>query len=104
MNSLSQSLTALPAPSEREPLARPETLHFSRKLYRYAKGPITEGAVAVGDWGSSGEYPFRHRLRRCHLPQGDGFSTAGNSLIALDTLATSLRPWLSLRESWRGSA
>ena len=21
-----------------------------------------------------GVYPFRHRLRRCHLPQGDGFS------------------------------
>ena len=20
-----------------------------------------------------GNYPFRHRLRRCHLPQGDGF-------------------------------
>ena len=23
------------------------------------------------------EYPFRHRLRRCHLPQGDGFSDGG---------------------------
>ena len=22
-------------------------------------------------------YPFRHRLRRCHLPQGDGFSSSG---------------------------
>ena len=44
MNSLSQSLTALPAPSEREPLAHLETLRFSRKLYRYAKGPILEGA------------------------------------------------------------
>ena len=43
-NSLSQSLTALPAPSEREPLARPEDLHFNRKLYRHAKGPIPEGA------------------------------------------------------------
>ena len=21
--------------------------------------------------------PFRHRLRRCHLPQGDGFSCGG---------------------------
>ena len=41
-NSLSQSLTALPAPSRREPLARPETLHLSRKLYRYAKDPIPE--------------------------------------------------------------
>ena len=53
LNSLSQSLTALPAPSGREPLTRPETLHFSRKLCRHAKGPISEGAVAVGDWGSS---------------------------------------------------
>ena len=52
-NSLSQSLAALPAPSRREPLARPGTLHFRRKLCRHAKGPISEGAVAVGDWGSS---------------------------------------------------
>ena len=43
-DSLSQSLTALPAPSGREPLARPQALRFSRKLYRYAKGPISEGA------------------------------------------------------------
>ena len=43
-NSLSQNLTVLPAPSEREPLAQPPTLHFSRKLYRHAKGPIPEGA------------------------------------------------------------
>ena len=43
-NSLSQSLTALPAPSKREPLARPEALHLSLKLYRHAKGPILEGA------------------------------------------------------------
>ena len=42
LNSLSQNLTVLPAPSEREPLARPQTLHLSRKLYRYAKGPIPE--------------------------------------------------------------
>ena len=33
-NSLSQSLTALPAPSEREPLARPEDLHFNREQAR----------------------------------------------------------------------
>ena len=42
LNSLSQNLTVLPAPSEREPLARPQTLRLSRKLYRYAKGPILE--------------------------------------------------------------
>ena len=53
LNSLSQSLTALPAPSGREPLAKPEALQLSRELSRYAKGPILEGAVAVGDWGSS---------------------------------------------------
>ena len=23
------------------------------------------------------EYPFRHRLRRCHLPHGDGFGDGG---------------------------
>ena len=28
-------------------------LCFSLELCRYAKGPISEGAVAVGDWGSS---------------------------------------------------
>ena len=43
-NSLSLCF-AKPAPSEREPLARPDTLHFSRKPYRHAKGPIPEGAV-----------------------------------------------------------
>ena len=44
LNSLSQSLTALTAPSEREPLAYPQTLCPNRKLYRHAKGPILEGA------------------------------------------------------------
>ena len=43
-NSLRQNLMVLPAPSEREPLAQPDTLRFSWKLYRYAKGPISEGA------------------------------------------------------------
>ena len=46
-NSLSQNLMVLPAPSEREPLAQPDTLRFSWKLYRYAKGPISEGAVTA---------------------------------------------------------
>ena len=60
LNSLSQSLTALTAPSGREPLARPQALHFSRKLCRHAKGPIPEGAVErMRDWGSSA----RERLR-----------------------------------------
>ena len=43
-NSLSQSLSALTAPSGREPLAKPETLQFNRQLCRHAKGPIPEGA------------------------------------------------------------
>ena len=43
-NSLSQNLTVLPAPSEREPLAQPGTLQFEWKVCRYAKGPIPEGA------------------------------------------------------------
>ena len=50
-NSLSQSLTALPAPSGREPLARPQALHFRRKLSRHAKGPISEGAVERSETG-----------------------------------------------------
>ena len=58
LNSLSQNLTVLPAPSGREPLAQPETLHLSRKLCHHAKGPIPEGAVAVGDWGSSSKPPL----------------------------------------------
>ena len=55
-NSLSQSLTALPAPSRREPLTRPQALRFRRKRYRHAKGPIPEDDfprpgedVAAGD-------------------------------------------------------
>ena len=50
-NSLSQNLSVLPAPSGREPLARPQTLHLSRKLCRYAKGPISEGAVERSETG-----------------------------------------------------
>ena len=46
-NFLGQNLTVLPVPSEREPLAQPDTLRFSWKLYRYAKGPISEGAVTA---------------------------------------------------------
>ena len=46
-NSLRQNRMVLPAPSEREALAQPDTLRFSWKLYRYAKGPISEGAVTA---------------------------------------------------------
>ena len=78
-NSLSQSLTALTAPSGREPLARPDAFHFSLKLYRHAKGPISEGALAEGDWGSSptekgcqpiGRQPFPEENKENTRPKG----------------------------------
>ena len=33
-----------------------------------------------------GKYPFRHRLRRCHLPQGDGFIGRLISMVNIDSL------------------
>ncbi|RHV53840.1 hypothetical protein DXB44_05725 [Faecalibacterium sp. OM04-11BH] len=33
-----------------------------------------------------GKYPFRHRLRRCHLPQGDGFIGRLISMVKVDSL------------------
>ena len=51
LNSLSQNLTVLPAPSGREPLAHPQASHFSRRLCRHAKGPIPEGAVERSETG-----------------------------------------------------
>ena len=89
-NSLSQSLTALTAPSGREPLARPDAFHFSLKLYRHAKGPISEGAVAVGDWGSSptekgcppiGRQPFPEENKENTRPKGQ--SEYQNILLSL---------------------
>ena len=84
-NSLRQSLTALPAPSRREPLTCPQALRFSRKLYGHAKGPIsgddfpgrgkmspqvTKGeSVAIGDWGSSAACALSVIAARCHLSQ-----------------------------------
>ena len=79
LNSLSQSLTALPAPSGREPLAKPETLRLSRKLCRHAKGPISEGAVAVGDWGSLlPGAPLQSLLRKASSPKGEPLDAAAN--------------------------
>ena len=37
-------------------------------------------------------------------PKGRAKSTAGSFLIMPNTLATNVTAWLSLRESWRGSA
>ena len=76
-NSLSQNLTVLPAPSEREPLALPEALHFSQKPSRHAKGPISEGAVCAADWGSSGRYPLRLTMF-ASSPKGTPLRYAGN--------------------------
>ena len=45
-NSFSQSLTALPAPSGEGAFGK------EVKLYRTAKGPISEGSVIEGDWRS----------------------------------------------------
>ena len=59
LNSLSQNLTVLTAPSEREPLAWRQGFWLKRKVCL------------------PGSYPFRQSLRLCHLPQGDGFSGGG---------------------------
>ncbi len=70
-NSLSQNLTVLPAPSGREPLARPQTLHFSRELCRHAKGPILEGAVERSETGGVLPKNKTHKFRRtCASWQG----------------------------------
>ena len=91
--SLRQSLTALPAPSGREPLARPEAFRFSRKLYRHAKGPISED-----DFPRRGSTPSVLPLRvKPPSPRGRLFAVAGSFLIAPNTLATGFKPWLSLR-------
>ena len=78
-NSLSQSLTALPAPSGREPLARPGTLHFRRKLYRHAKCPIPEDDFPRPMPDSpKGEYPFRlAAARQATFPKGTAFRGGG---------------------------
>ena len=71
-NSLSQNLSVLPAPSGREPLARPQALRFSRELYRYAKGPILEGAVERSETGGVQASTPSGAARQ--LPQGDAFA------------------------------
>ena len=63
-NSLSQSLTAL---------------HFSRKLYRHAKGPISEDDFHRPMLDSpKGEYPFRlAAARQATFPKGTAFRGGG---------------------------
>ena len=75
-NSLSQNLSVLPAPSGREPLARPQTLHFSRELCRYVKGPISEGAVERSETGKFRKEP--PQALRASSPKGTPLRYAGN--------------------------
>ena len=49
----------------------PGALQYTRELSHYVKSPISEGAVAVGDWGSYGTHPLSFAARQ--LPQGDAF-------------------------------
>ena len=75
-NSLSQNLTVLPAPSEREPLARLRALRFSRELCRYTKGRTLSGSLrspdspfcryATSSPGAGEVFPLRGSF--CHLP------------------------------------
>ena len=112
-NSLSQSLTALPVPSRREPLMRPQALRFSRKLYRHANGSISEDDVprpgedvAKRQKGESVERsetggvqrraPSPSSLRDATSPKGRGKSTTGSLLFVPNALATDFKPWLSL--------
>ena len=71
LNSLSQSLTALTAPSEREPLAYPQTLCPNRKLYRHAKGPILEDDFprSGGRCRAATKRGIRRRRRLGEYPQ-----------------------------------
>ena len=83
LNSLSQNLTVLPAPSGREPLAKPHTLHFNRKLYRYAKGPILEGAVERSETGGVQERtPSVIACGDATFPKGTALAVAGNFAAA----------------------
>ena len=68
-----------PAPSGREPLARPGTLHFRRKLYRHAKCPIPEDDFPRPMPDSpKGEYPFRlAAARQATFPKGTAFRGGG---------------------------
>ena len=83
LNSLSQNLTVLPAPSGREPLAKPHTLHFNRKLYRYAKGPILEGAVERSETGGvQARTPSVIACGDATFPKGTALAVAGNFAAA----------------------
>ena len=80
-NSLSQNLTVLPAPSERE-LFEVEVKFLV--AFDTLALELTACALSVKAYGFDSS------------PKGRAKSTARNFLIAPNTLATSLRPWLSL--------
>ncbi len=62
-------------------------LRFSRKLYRYAKGPISEGAgierSEMTGGVSPGVRPLRHRYAMPPLPKGEARARPEASLLNL---------------------
>ena len=53
-------------------LPQSKPIGFDSSLWEGAFG-IAAKFPAKEQSGLPGSDPFRHRLRRCHLPQGDGF-------------------------------
>ena len=76
-----------------------QAFRFSRKLYRYAKGPIPEGAVAVGDWGS-------FNVLALSVTYGDsspkGRASGETGGFAILSVTFPLCQGLSLWERWHG--
>ena len=62
------------------------------RLTTFASSPKGEHALSVKAYGFASS------------PKGRAKSTTGSFLIMPNTLATIITAWLSLRESWRGSA
>ena len=78
-NSLSQNLTVLTAPSEREPLAKPESLQLSQKLSRYAKGyPLRLTTFASSPKGTPLHYAGNLTAATKSRPLGEGGIAAGD--------------------------
>ena len=67
------------------------TLRTQKRGWAYAENDLECAA---------GDYPFRHRLRRCHLPQGDGFSRWRETLRQ----HRKAPPWGSCRVATEGVA
>ena len=57
----------------------PGALQYTRELSHYVKSPISEGVVAVGDWGSYGTHPLSLLTAfAASSPKGTPFSVAAN--------------------------